>query len=37
VPDLTSLIIDNNAQSGKPYINITGIMVGNGVMSFEDN
>lgn len=37
VPDITNLILNNNADTTLQYINIQGIMVGNGVMSFEDN
>jgi hypothetical protein len=37
VPDITNLILTNNEDKSLKYINIKGIMVGNGVMSFVDN
>ena len=37
IPDITTLILGNNRDEKNKYINIKGIMVGNGVMSFIDN
>lgn len=37
MPDITNLILNNNADTTLKYINIQGIMVGNGVMNFQDN
>ena len=37
IPDVSFLILENNRDEKKKYINLKGIMVGNGVMDFEDH
>ena len=34
IPDVSVLILENNRDEKKKYINLKGIMVGNGVMDF---
>ena len=34
IPDISNLILDNNGDEKNKYINLKGIMVGNGVMNF---
>ena len=37
VPDVTKRILNNNQDQGSVKINLQGILVGNGVMSFVDD
>lgn len=37
IPDLADRILNNNMDEKLKYINLKGVLIGNGVMSFLDN